>query len=310
MTQNVKISIFGGGNVGSTLAFVLACKNLAQEVVLIDIEEDMAKGKALDIEESTPIFGSQTKLTGTSDVSAIKDSQIVVLTAGIARKPGMSRDDLLNTNASIVKEISHQIKTHAPNSIVIVVTNPLDPMTFVAFKETGFKRNKVIGMGGILDSSRMATFISQKLGNGKYDIQTAVLGGHGDLMVPSISSCSVSNKPLQDFLSPDEIQGVVTRTKNGGAEIVSYLKTGSAYYAPASSIAIMCEAILQDTHKIYPCSVFLEGEYGQSDSVGGVLVSLGANGVEKIVEISMDEETKDLFSKSVSKTKEMIKIIK
>jgi len=304
--EKIKISVFGAGNVGSTLAFLLAQKEIANEIVLIDIVKNVAQGKALDIQEAMPAFEKLSKITGTDDAKEISGSNIVVITAGIPRKPGMSRDDLILTNKKIVEQISLNIKKYAPNSIVIVVTNPLDVMTFVALQTTGFPRHRVIGMGGILDSSRMATFIQEKIGSGNYKIHTAVLGGHGDLMVPLINHCSVSDKPLSDFLNEKEIKGIIERTKEGGAEIVSLLKTGSAYYAPASSVLLMCQAILKDTRKIYPCSVFLEGEYGHRDTVGGVLIVLGINGMEKIVEINLNEEEKQAFADSVNKTKQMI----
>lgn len=301
-----KVCVFGAGNVGSTLGFILATKGLVDEVVLIDIAKDMAIGKALDISQSMPIYGTKTLVSGTDDFSAVKDAEIVVVTAGFPRKPGMSRDDLLYSNAKVMMDIGASIKVHAPNAIVIVVTNPLEIMTYVMLKTTGFSRQKVIGMGGILDSARMASFISEKLGAGDYDISTSVLGGHGDLMVPMKNAATISNQPLQNLLSEAQIDEIVERTKKGGAEIVGYLKTGSAYYTPAVAANVMCEAILTASNKVYPCSVFLEGEYGHQDTIGGVLVSLGANGVEKIVEFAMTDEEKALFAQTVGKTKELI----
>ncbi|MGP1560539.1 MAG: malate dehydrogenase [Helicobacteraceae bacterium] len=310
MDQKTKISVYGAGNVGATLAFLLGEQALADEVVVIDIEENIAQGKGLDIQEAMPIFKSSASVRGAKDPKEIEGSAIVVITAGFPRKPGMSRDDLLLTNKKIVWDIGQDIKKYAPGAIVIVVTNPLDAMTYVALKSTGFARSRVIGMGGILDSARMSAFIREKIGNGHYEISTAVLGGHGDLMVPLINYCKISGKPLSDFLSKGDIDAIVERTKNGGAEIVGYLKTGSAYYAPASSVVLMCKSILGDEQKVYPCSVMLESEYGASDTVGGVMVSLGINGVEKIVEIELSADEKAAFEASVNKTKQMIEVVR
>lgn len=305
-----KVTIIGAGNVGATVAYSLAMKGVCHEVVLRDRNPDISMGKALDMSQAANAARQHTVVTVAHEAKQIKDSDIVVITAGSPRKPGMSRDDLLMINAEITKEVVADVKKYAPESIIIMVSNPLDVMTYVALKESGFPKERVVGMAGILDSARMAHFIFEKLGYGAGQIRASVMGGHGDTMVPLPKFSTVAGVPLSDILSEDEIDEVVERTKHGGAEIVGYLKTGSAYYAPAKATAIMVEAILKDTKQIFPCGVYLNGHYGYSDVVSGVPVALGANGVEKLFEMTLNEEQKNLFAHSVASVKEMIDVLK
>lgn len=305
-----KVSIIGAGNVGSTVAYSLSMLGSAHEIVLKDSKVGIATGKALDMSQASAVVRSHTVVRTAQDASDIADSDIVVVTAGSPRKPGMTRDDLLMINAEITKTIAQDIKKYTPNAIVITVTNPLDVMTYTMLKETGFDKSKVIGMAGILDSGRMASFIYEKLGYGSGQIRATVLGGHGDTMVPLKRYSTVAGVPLSDVMTTEDIDAIVERTKHAGAEIVGHLQTGSAYYAPAKATAIMCEAILKDSHQIQPCAVLLDGEYGYSDVVTGVPIVLGANGAEKIVEVSMDNEEKQMFEHSVNSVTEMIDILK
>ena len=305
-----KVTIIGAGNVGATVAYSLAMKGVCHEVVLRDRNPDISMGKALDMSQAANAARTHTVVTVAHDAEQMKDSDIVVITAGSPRKPGMSRDDLLMINAEITKEVIQDVKKYAPESIIIMVSNPLDVMTYVALKESGFPKERVIGMAGILDSARMAHFIYEKIGYGAGQIRASVMGGHGDTMVPLPKFSTVAGVPLSDILSKDEIEEIVERTKNGGAEIVGYLKTGSAYYAPAKSTAIMVEAILKDTKQIHPCAVYLDGHYGYSDVVSGVPVALGANGVEKLFEMTLNDEQKSRFAHSVSSVREMIDVLK
>jgi malate dehydrogenase len=305
-----KVTIIGAGNVGATVAYSLAMKGVCHEVVLRDRNPDISMGKALDMSQAANAARQHTIVTVAHEAEQIKDSDIVVITAGSPRKPGMSRDDLLMVNAQITKEVVADVKKYAPESIIIMVSNPLDVMTYVALKESGFPKERVVGMAGILDSARMAHFIYEKLGYGAGQIRASVMGGHGDTMVPLPKFSTVAGVPLSDILSKEEIDEVVERTKHGGAEIVGYLKTGSAYYAPAKSTAIMVEAILKDTKQIFPCGVYLDGHYGYSDVVSGVPVALGANGVEKLFEMTLSDEQKELFAHSVASGKEMIDVLK
>jgi len=310
MQRGKKVSIIGAGNVGATVAYSLAMKGTCHEVMLRDRNPEIAKGKALDMSQAANAARQHTLVSVAEQASDMEGSDVVVITAGSPRKPGMSRDDLLMINAEITKEVVNDVKTYAPNSIIIMVSNPLDVMTYVALKESGFPRERVVGMAGILDSARMAHFIYEKIGYGAGQIRASVMGGHGDEMVPLPKFSTVAGVPLTDILSEEEIIDVVERTKHGGAEIVGYLKTGSAYYAPAKSTAIMVEAILKDTKQIHPCAVSLEGEYGYTDVVSGVPIALGANGVEKIFEVTLNEGQKKKFSKSVASVRGMINVLK
>ena len=305
-----KVTIIGAGNVGATVAYSLAMKGTCHEVMLRDRAPEIAKGKALDMSQAANAARQHTLVCVAEKAEDIAGSDVVVITAGSPRKPGMSRDDLLMINAQITKEVVSDVKTHAPESIIIMVSNPLDVMTYVALKESGFPKERVVGMAGILDSARMAHFIFEKIRYGAGQIRASVMGGHGDDMVPLPKFSTVAGVPLTDILSEEEIIDVVERTKHGGAEIVGYLKTGSAYYAPAKATAIMVEAILKDTKQIHPCAVFLDGHYGYRDVVSGVPVALGANGVEKVFEVTLTEGQKKKFAKSVGSVRSMINVLK
>mgnify|MGYP000721062280 CR=1 FL=1 len=306
----MKITVVGAGNVGATAAQRIAEKELANEVVLVDVVEGLPQGKGLDIYESAPVEGFDTLVTGTNNYDATANSEIVVITAGIARKPGMSRDDLLNTNAGIVKSVTEQVVAKSPNAILIVVSNPLDVMVYVAMKASKFKRNRVIGMAGVLDTARFRSFIAMELKVSVEDVTAFVLGGHGDSMVPLPRYTSVAGIPLTDLLPKEKIDALVTRARNGGIEIVNYLKTGSAYYAPSSSAVQMVESIVKDKKRILPCAVYLEGEYGMSGTVVGVPVKLGKTGVEQIVEIKLTVEEKAELTKSANDVKSNIDKLK
>jgi len=305
-----KVSIIGAGNVGATVAYSLAMRGICHEIVLRDRDIDVARGKALDMSQAANAARMHTIVSVAEDASDMADSDVVVITAGSPRKPGMSRDDLLMINAEITKQVVTDVKNHAPNAVIIMVSNPLDVMTYVALKASGFPKERVVGMAGILDSARMAHFIYEKLGYGAGQIRASVMGGHGDDMVPLPKFSTVAGVPLSDVLDEEEILEVVERTKHGGAEIVGYLKTGSAYYAPAKATAIMVEAILKDTRQIHPCAVYLDGHYGYYDVVSGVPVALGANGVEKLFEMTLSEGQKRRFAKSVDSVKSMIQVLK
>jgi len=310
MKKGKKVTVIGAGNVGSTVAYSLAMKGVCHEVVLRDRNVEIAKGKALDMSQAANAARMHTLVSVAEDASGIAGSDVVVITAGSPRLPGMSRDDLLMINAEITKEVVSDVKEYAPDSIIIMVSNPLDVMTYVALKESGFPKERVIGMAGILDSARMAHFIHEKIGYGAGQIRASVMGGHGDDMVPLPKFSTVAGVPLTDVLDEEEILEIVERTKGGGAEIVGYLKTGSAYYAPAKSTTIMVEAILKDTKQIHPCAVLLDGHYGHSDVVSGVPVALGANGVEKLFEMTLSESQKKKFAKSVDSVRSMINVLK
>jgi malate dehydrogenase len=290
MLGKPKIAVVGAGMVGSSAALKMAQKELG-DIVLVDVVEFVAEGKALDMAESSPLDGFDVALVGkTNDYSVIKDSDVVVITAGVPRKPGMTRMDLLMTNAGIVETISNHIRELAPNSIVIVVTNPLDVMTYVAWKVTGFPRERVVGQAGVLDSIRMRYFVAQEIGVSVKDVQAMVLGSHGDQMVPLPRYTTVSGVPITELLPPETIERINDRTRKAGTEIVNLLKTGSAYYAPGAAVAEMVEAIVRDKKRLMPCSVLLKGEYGLNDVFIGVPVILGKNGVERIVELKLTEE--------------------
>ncbi|MCX6639211.1 MAG: malate dehydrogenase [bacterium] len=294
----MKISVIGAGNVGATTAHILASKGFAREVVLVDILEGIPQGKGLDMWESAPISGSDTLITGTNGYQESANSDIVVITAGLARKPGMSREDLLAKNTEIVKECTASVAQRSPNAILIIVSNPLDTMTYVAYKVSGFKHNKVMGMAGILDSARYRSFIALELHVSVEDITAVVMGGHGDTMVPLPRLTTVGGVPLTDLLPKERIDAIVERTRKGGGEIVGLLKTGSAYYAPAAAVVQMCESIALDKRRVLPCAAWLTGEYGLKDLFMGVPAILGKNGVEKVCEISFNDEEKALFMKS------------
>ena len=299
-----KIAVIGAGNVGAAVAQYLAEANLA-DIVLVDIIEGMPQGKALDLTQAGPIRGYNCRVTGTNDYSQIQGADIVVMTAGLARKPGMSREDLLNMNAEIVGGASEQVKKYAPDSFYLMVSNPLDIMTYHAFKKTGFPKNRVFGQAGVLDSIRFRAFIAMELGVAMGDTQAMVLGGHGDTMVPLPRYSSVAGIPITELMTPERIEALVQRTRNGGAEIVSLLKTGSAYYAPASAAVEMAESILKDKKKILPCAAYLEGEYGIKGLFIGVPVKLGAKGVEQVYEIKLTAEESTALHKSAAAVQEL-----
>jgi len=310
MSKGKKVSIIGAGNVGATVAYSLAMNGSCHEIVLRDRNIEIAKGKALDMSQAANAARMHTLVSVAEDAACMAGSDVVVITAGSPRLPGMSRDDLLMINAEITKQVVEDVKEHAPNAIIIMVSNPLDVMTYVALKASGFPKERVIGMAGILDSARMAHFIHEKIGYGAGQIRASVMGGHGDDMVPLPKFSTVAGVPLTDVLDEEEIVEIVERTKGGGAEIVGYLKTGSAYYAPAKSTTIMVEAILKDTKQIHPCAVLLDGHYGHSDVVSGVPVALGANGVEKLFEMTLSEGQKRKFAASVESVRDMIDVLK
>lgn len=309
MKRGKKVTVIGAGNVGATVAYILAMNGVCHSVVLRDRDIEIAKGKALDMSQAANAARMHTIVSVAEQPSDISDSDVVVITAGSPRLPGMSREDLLMINANITKEVIQDVKQYSPNAVIIIVSNPLDVMTYVAFKESGFPRERVIGMAGILDSARMAHFIYEKIGYGAGQIRASVMGGHGDEMVPLPKFSTVAGVPLSDVLTDAEIIDVVERTKYGGAEIIGYLKTGSAYFAPAKSTAIMVESILKDTKQIHPCAVYLDGEYGHSDVVSGVPLVLGASGAEKIFELTLNDEQKAKFAKSVDSVRKMINIL-
>jgi len=303
-----KLTIVGAGFVGSTCAHWAAAKELG-DVVLVDINEGVAQGKALDLFEASPIEGFDSRVIGTSDYKDTDNSDVVIITAGLPRKPGMSRDDLLTTNAKIMKSVCEGVKTYSPNAIVIVVSNPLDAMALVAKKTLGFSPERVIGMAGILDSARFRSFIAEECRVSVKDIQAFVLGGHGDTMVPMPRHCSVGGIPLTEVLSQDRINTLVERTRKGGAEIVGLLQTGSAYYAPSSSAVEMAEAILKDQQRILPCAAYLQGEYGVKDLFLGVLCKLGGNGLEKVIELKLNSEERSGLENSIKAVRDLVKVM-
>ncbi len=306
MNQGKRVGIVGAGFVGSTVAYSLAMQGACHEIILRDNKIEIARGKALDMSQAASAVRSHTVVSVAEDMSQLTNCDVVVVTAGSPRLPGMSRDDLLMINANITKEVLRDIAKYSPDAIVIMVSNPLDAMTYVAIKESGFDRSRVLGMAGILDSSRMASFIQEKLGYGGGQIRASVMGGHGDDMVPLPRYSTVAGVPLTDVLTHAEIDEIVQRTRQGGAEIVAHLQTGSAYYAPGKSTAIMVDAILKDTKQIHPCAVMLDGEYGYSDIVSGVPIMIGANGCEKIIEVTLNDVEKKMFKKSVDSVQGLI----
>jgi len=309
-----KIALIGGGNIGGTLAYIIASKELG-DVVILDRNKEYAAGKALDIEQSLPVMKKDISLIGTDDYADIEGSDLVIITAGVARKPGMSRDDLLSVNADVIKTVAGGVKKYCPNAFVIVITNPLDAIVYAFLKYSGFSRKKVIGMAGVLDSARFGLFLARELNTSVRDITSFVLGGHGDTMVPLMRYTNVGGIPLSDFIkkgiiSSAKIQEIIERTKNGGAEIVKLLKDGSAYYAPASSAIKMAESYLNDNNELFPCSVYLEGEYGLSDTCMGVPVFIGKNGIENIIQIEFDAEEQAIFDKSAEAVNGLISAMK
>ena len=299
----MKVAVIGAGNVGAKAVYYIAEKNLA-DIVMVDVVDGLARSKALDFLHAAPLRGYEVRIRGTTDFAEIEGSDVVVITAGIARKPGMDRMDLLKINVGIARKAAAEIALRAPNAVVIVVTNPLDVIAMVALRETGFALRKVVGMAGVLDSTRFRYFIAEKLGVWPGDVQAMVLGGHGDDMVPLTSYTSVGGVPIGELLDPASIETLVKRTRTGGAEIVSLLKTGSAFYAPGASVAKMVEAVIKDQKRLFPASAFLRGEYGLKDIFLGVPVIMGRNGVERIVELPLSEPEKkalDASAESVRK---------
>ena len=309
-----KISLIGAGNIGTILAYNLSRKQIGP-ITMVDVVEGLAKGKCLDLSQSLPIENLNIKIEGTTDISAIKDSAVIIITAGIARKPGMSRDDLIETNFSIMNEIGKAIKKFSPSSFVICVTNPLDAMVWALREFSGLPYNKVVGMAGVLDSARFRYFLSEEMKVSVEDVSAFVLGGHGDTMVPLVRFSNVAGIPLPDLvkmkmISQKKLDSIVDRTRSGGGEIVSLLKTGSAYYAPAASALVMAESYLKDKKRILPCAAFLKGEYGVKNLYVGVPVIIGSKGVEKVVEIKLDAEEKVMFKKSVNSVKKLVEAVK
>jgi malate dehydrogenase len=303
-----KITIVGAGNVGATAAHWAVAKELG-DVVLIDIVEGMPQGKALDLAEASPIEGFDSQLTGTNDYADTADSDIVVVTAGIARRPGMSRDDLLNTNAKIVGDVVSKVAVYSPDAFMIVVSNPLDAMVYVAKAVSGWPKHRVMGMAGVLDAARFRYFIAQELGVSVEDVHGFVLGGHGDTMVPVPKYATVTGIPITQLLSPEQIARLVQRTRDGGAEIVNFLKQGSAFYAPGASIVQMVEAIVKDKKRILPAAAYLEGEYGIDGLYMGVPILLGAGGVEKVIEVELTAEEKANLEQSAQAVRELMDVL-
>src|SRR5688500_7460343 len=298
-----KISIIGAGMTGSTAAHWIAERELA-DVVLLDVVEGMPQGKALDLAQAMPIIGKDSEIIGTNDYAVTKGSDIIIITAGLARKPGMSRDDLLKTNAEIVGKAATETLKHSPDAIYIILTNPLDTMAYLAMKKTGLPRERVIGQAGILDSARMRAFVAMETGVSVENIDCYVLGGHGDEMVPLTRHSNIAGVPLNEYLSADKLDAIVARTRKGGGEIVNLLKTGSAFYAPAAACAQMAEAILKNKHLIVPCAAYMNGEYGLNDMYFGVPVMLGRGGMERIIEYKLNDDEKAMFDKSSAAVKE------
>jgi malate dehydrogenase len=301
-----KISLIGAGQIGGTLAHLITIKELA-DVVLFDVAEGVAKGKALDIAQSTSVDGFNVSLIGTSNYEDTKNSDVIIITAGIPRKPGMSRDDLLETNLKIIKQVAEGIKNTSPHAFVICITNPLDVIVMAFQKYSGFPTNMVVGMAGILDSSRFKYFLSQELKVPVKSVESLVLGGHGDTMVPMPNQTKVAGKPLNQFIQKDKLDSIIDRTRKGGAEIIKYLGKGSAFYAPAASGIEMAESYIKDLKKTLPCAAYLNGEYGVKNLYAGVPVKIGKNGVEKIIEMDLSDEEKKQFNFSIKAVQELFK---
>jgi len=304
-----KVTVVGAGNVGANCALRIAGKELA-DVVLVDIVEGVPQGKGLDIAESAPIEGYDVKLTGANDYAPTANSDVVIMTAGFPRKPGMSRDDLLLKNYEVVKAATEQVAKYSPNAILILVTNPLDAMCYVAQQVSKFARNRIMGMAGVLDTARYRTFIAEELGVSVENVSALVLGGHGDTMVPLPRLTTVGGIPLTELLPKERIDAIVQRTRDGGAEIVKYLKTGSAYYAPSAAAVEMAEAILKDKKKIVPCAAHLEGEYGYKGIFVGVPAKLGSDGIEKVYELELNDAEKAALNRSATAVQELINVLK
>jgi malate dehydrogenase len=309
--KRAKISIIGAGNVGATCAHWAASKELG-DIVLVDIPqvEGMPQGKALDLFEASPIEGFDVKITGATNYEPTRDSDVVIVTAGVARKPGMSRDDLININTGIVKSVAEDVARHSPQAIMIVVSNPLDAMVYVAWKASGFPTKRIVGQAGVLDVARYRSFIAAELNVSVEDVSALLLGGHGDDMVPLKRYTSVAGIPVTQLIKPDRLEEIVKRTRNGGAEIVSLLKTGSAYYAPAAATVAMAESIIRDKKRLLPCAAYCEKEYGIGGYFVGVPCVLGREGVERIIEIELDDEERRMFQSSVDHVKELVKAVK
>jgi malate dehydrogenase len=303
-----KITVVGAGNVGANCAVRIADKELA-DVVLVDVVEGVPQGKGLDLLQSGPVQGYDVRVTGANDYTPTENSDIAIITAGFPRKPGMSRDDLLAANYDIIKAATEGVVKHSPNCIIIVVTNPLDAMAQAAYWVSGFPKNRVVGMAGVLDSARFRTFIAMELGVSVENVVGVVMGGHGDTMVPLVRLCNVSGIPLTELMDQATIDAIVNRTANGGAEIVKYLKTGSAYYAPSAAAVEMAESILKDKKKVLPCAAYLEGEYGINGLFVGVPVKLGKNGIEKIYQVKLQPEEQEKLNKSAAAVKELVEVL-
>ena len=306
-----KISVIGAGNVGASAAVWAASKELG-DIVLIDVPqtEGMPAGKALDLFQASPIEGFDSRITGATSYEPTAESDVVIITAGVARKPGMSRDDLLNINTSIVKSVAQEVAKHSPNAVLIVVSNPLDAMVYVAWKASGFPTKRVIGQAGVLDTARYRAFLAMEIGCSVEDVQALLLGGHGDDMVPLPRYTFAGGIPITQLIKKDRLDEIIKRTRNGGAEIVSLLKTGSAYYAPASATVAMAESIIRDKKRVLPCAAYCEKEYGIGGYFVGVPCILGKDGVEKVIEIEMDDTERRMFQSSVEHVKELVKAVK
>src|SRR5512134_389070 len=300
-----KIALIGGGNIGGVLAEQIAYRELG-DVVLFDVVEGLPQGKALDIAEGAPLFGADAKVSGANDYAAIAGADLVIITAGLARKPGMSRDDLLKTNLAIMKQVAEGVKQHAPRAQVIVVSNPLDAMVYTFKRISGFPKNRVVGMAGVLDSARFRAFVAWELGVSVEDVTALVLGGHGDTMVPLVRYCTVAGIPVTKLLSKEKLDAIVERTKNAGGEVVALLKTGSAFVSPALSAIEMAEAILRDKKRVLACACYLEGEYGVSGLYVGVPCVLGAGGVERVLEVELDADERKLFDASLDHVRKLV----
>jgi malate dehydrogenase len=309
--RRAKITIVGAGNVGATAAHWAASKELG-DIVLVDIPqvEGMPKGKALDLYEASPVEGFDARITGTTDYEATAGSDVVIVTAGIARKPGMSRDDLINTNTGIVKQVAQNVAKFSPNSVMIVVSNPLDAMVYVAWKASGFPTHRVLGQAGVLDAARFRSFLAEEVGCSVEDVHALLLGGHGDDMVPLVRYTFAGGIPITQLVKKDRLEEIVKRARNGGAEIVGLLKTGSAYYAPASATVAMAESIIKDKKRILPCAAYCDKEYGIGGYFVGVPCVLGTNGVEKVIEVELDDAEKKMFESSVGHVKDLVKAVK
>jgi malate dehydrogenase len=308
MGNRNKITVVGAGNVGATAALWLASKELG-DVVMVDVVEGVPQGKALDLAETAPIEGYDVRLVGSNSYEETANSDVVIITAGLPRKPGMSRDDLLKTNAEIVSNVVDQVVQRSPNAVLIVVSNPLDAMSQVAFRRSGFPKHRVLGMAGVLDSARMRCFLAEALDVSVENVTAFVLGGHGDTMVPLPRYSTCAGIPITELLPQDQIDAIVKRTANGGAEIVALLKTGSAYYAPSAAAVEMTEAILKDKKKILPCAAYLEGEYGVNGLFVGVPCKLGKNGLEQIIEINLTAEERIALQKSAAAVQELVDVL-